>query len=187
MTLQNTPEEEQEYLKYIEENKHTASHPRQSVISPEQQSRLVAKVQKRKDCPRFAAISGITMLLQTGGSSASCTGNHTFTFQNYIFKLSELRTDVKEVTGNNSSMRKVARSFATRIFITAKAIGEPGNLYRKIQRMDPEFTWETDDIYWCSDFQANNPDCPERIRSTINRTFSTKPQKKGRQNGKKHK
>ena len=136
-------------------------------------NRLVNKVRKRHDCEQYPALTGICMLLQTGGSNASCTGNHTYQFENSFFKLADLPADVKDVTGNSSSMRKVARAFSNRIFSTACVLGEPGNLYRKIQRMNPDITFENDDIDWCSDFQSNNPNCPERIRNLINKSFST--------------
>lgn len=119
--------------------------------------------------------------------NASCTGNHTYQFDTYTFKLADLRSDVKSVTGNNSSMRKVARAFAQRIFSIASVLNEPGNLYRKIQRMNPEISLNKDEIYWCSDFQANNPNCPEHIRSLINKTFNTPGNKKGNSKNKKKK
>ena len=53
--------------------------------------------------------------------------------------------------------------------------------------MNPEISLSKDEIFWCSDFQSTNPNCPEHIRSLINKTFSTPGINKGNSKNKKGK
>ena len=53
--------------------------------------------------------------------------------------------------------------------------------------MNPEISLSKDEIFWCSDFQATNPNCPEHIRSLINKTFNTTGNNKGNSKNKKKK
>lgn len=168
----STNNQETEFFEFVEEHKNTVSHPRQNAASKVQKEEITQKVAKKYECEQRVAVVGICMLLQRGGSSAGCTGNHTYTFHNVTFKLSDIRAIVKEVTGNGSSMRKVARAFASMCFEIAKRLEEPGNLYRKIQRLNPDERHEAPNIYWYSDFQANNDKCPDHVRSLINASFA---------------
>jgi len=107
---------------------------------------------------------------QQGATSRSCDGNTSINIFNQDYNLTTIRKVLKQ-TGNKNSERKLARSLATYIHSVCEILEIPGNLYNKISRLDPEGTFTTSEQAWLSDFQADNKDCPPKLRDLINKSF----------------
>ena len=107
---------------------------------------------------------------QQGATSRSCDGNTSINIFNQVYNLTTIRKVLKQ-TGNKNSERKLARSLATYIYSVCEILEIPGNLYNKISRVDPEATFTTSEQAWLSDFQADNKDCPPKLRDLINKSF----------------
>lgn len=123
------------------------------------------------------AIAVIASLLQQGGTARSCDGNLSSNLFNQNIKLSDLRRVLKSLSCNRSE-RKLARSLATSINQISAVLDIRGNLYSKITRTHTDVKFDKEDTYWMSDFQSDNPDCPQHIRSLIIETFQKKEKKK---------
>lgn len=120
---------------------------------------------------RYEGIAILTLLFQQGGTARSCDGNMSVTIFNKTIKLIDVRKIMKEENCNKSE-RKLARYFADEIHEVASLMEIPGNLYSKVQRMEPEKTYSIEEKAWLSDFQCDNPNCPAAIRKIIYSTFS---------------
>jgi hypothetical protein len=119
------------------------------------------------------AIAVIASLFQQGGTARSCDGNLPTNLFGQNIKLADLRRVLKNLSCNRSE-RKLARSLATPIQKVSATLEIPGNLHSKITRIHSEVSFEKGDIYWMSDFQSDNPDCPSHIRKLITETFQKK-------------
>ena len=85
-------------------------------------------------------------------------------------KLADIRKILKEASCNKSE-RKLARSLANEIHTVSVSLELNGNLYKKIQRENMELIFDVEERAWLSDFQADNPDCPKKLRALISGTF----------------
>lgn len=119
---------------------------------------------------RYEGIAILTLLFQQGGTARSCDGNLSVSVFSAKVKLADLRKIMKEENCNKSE-RKLARYFANEIHEVASLMEIPGNLYSKIQRLEPERTFSMEEKAWLSDFQSDNPNCPAAIRKIIYSTF----------------
>lgn len=119
---------------------------------------------------RYEGIAILTLLFHQGGTARSCDGNLSVTIFDTNTKLAELRKIMK-VENCNKSERKLARYFADEIHEVASLMEIPGNLYSKIQRLEPEKVFSVEEKAWLSDFQSDNPNCPAAIRKIIHSTF----------------
>ena len=63
------------------------------------------------------------------------------------------------------SLRQWARTNATTIKRISEIYSITGDLYKKISRKYDNIS--SDDAYWLSNFQMDNPDCPPNIRTMI--------------------
>jgi hypothetical protein len=107
---------------------------------------------------------------QQGATSRSCDGNTSINIFDQDYNLATIRKVLKQ-TGNKNSERKLARSLATYIHSVCEILEIPGNLYNKISRLNTESTFTTSEKAWLSDFQADNKDCPFKLRELINKSF----------------
>ena len=121
------------------------------------------------------ALAIITVLFQQGGTSRSCDGNMSIILFGKTVKLATIRKILKSNSCNKSE-RKLARTFAKKIYEIALTLEIPGNLYLKIQKGDLEKNFSIEEKAWLSDFQSDNEKCPVYLRNLINQTFK-KPEK----------
>jgi hypothetical protein len=70
----------------------------------------------------------------------------------------------------NVKIRQVARALGTSIAKRSKLYEEPGFILKQLEELYPE-KWAAidhpDKEYWATDFQHQNPDCPEAIRDLL--------------------
>ena len=118
----------------------------------------------------FQAIAILAYLFQSGGTTNSCNGQLKAEMFDRTIELQRIRKILKNL-GLNKSMRKLARTLQNDIHAISTRLELPGNLFRKIKRMNPNLTISKEESYWLSDFQANNSLCPINLRNLINESF----------------
>ena len=122
------------------------------------------------------SLIAIAILLQSGGTTRGCDGNLQTTIASKPYKLSQLRKALSESKLKNCE-RKLARTLAEPIAEIAFKFSIPGNLSKQIIRAHPERSFTAEETVYLSDFQADNPNCPEIIRRFILEAFDTKKPK----------
>lgn len=79
-----------------------------------------------------------------------------------ILRASDLQSACKK---HGITVRQMARTMRSEIHQFAKAYKEEGDLTAQYLRDNPDMTEE--DKYWCSNFQSENPECPQHIREWL--------------------
>jgi hypothetical protein len=105
-------------------------------------------------------------LFQSGGTNRSCDGNLQISIFGKDIKLANLRKILNECK-LKANERKLARAIASEIAIISKEFKIPGNLAKKITRDFPERKFTMEELVWLSEFQVDNPECPEESRKLI--------------------
>jgi hypothetical protein len=156
--------------KLLEEKKKIVG-PRSSKLSEDSIKKILELIKKKYNLNELGeAIPILALLFQGGGTARSCDGNMTISIFNQEIKLADIRKILKEASCNKSE-RKLARSLANEIHAVSVSLELNGNLYKKIQRENMELTFDVEERAWLSDFQADNPDCPKKLRALISGTF----------------
>ena len=122
--------------------------------------------------------AGVMLLLalQMGGVAAR-KGNKFST------EIDEKKIDQEDIllaihTGcsKETTPRAFARNFANEIQHFASLNSVPGNIIKKIETLFP-VEWaaisDPNKIFWASDFQGSNENCPEEIRNLINKQYQS--------------
>jgi hypothetical protein len=107
----------------------------------------------------------ITIILQKGGTSKRMSGSQEAVYGDQSITLSSIREACKN---NKITVRQLARTLREQIIDVMKTLDDPdleGNLARKFARAHPDATQE--EKYWASDFQTDNPECPDRVREWL--------------------
>lgn len=110
------------------------------------------------------AFALIAIILQKGGTSKKAQGNIYAIVNGIRLDLNTLR-DLAKKSNSTYTLRQWARTYANLIFTTCYTHGIEGDLAKKIARNRPEIQ-DTEKI-WLSNFQMDNPSCPENIRTLL--------------------
>lgn len=156
--------------KFLGENPPNFSLPRSSTITKTQASEILKLFAKNQELNPEQAKVAMTILFQSGGTAKSCDGNLNITIYEKTIKLSYLRKAASDSKCKGCE-RKLARYFADEIYMISEIYNIPGNLYKKIARDNPQRQFSTAESAWLSDFQVDNPNCPEALRNYIASTF----------------
>lgn len=140
--------------------------PRSFQLTDTQTKEVVDKFAESQKLSKNQALVVITLLFQSGGTNRSCDGNLQVSIFNKQIKLANLRKVLNECK-LKANERKLARSLASKIEKIAKELSIPGNLAKKITREFPERKFTMEELVWLSEFQVDNPSCPEESRKLI--------------------
>lgn len=147
--------------------------PRSTTLSNLQTTNVVELFAQKNKLTTNQAKIVIAMLFQAGGTNRSCDGNLQVSIFDKEIKLASLRKCLSECKLRGSE-RKLARSLATEIYKISLTLNIPGNLAKKIAREYPDRDFSIEQAAWLSEFQAENPDCPDEIRQLILETFKNR-------------
>lgn len=143
-------------------------------ITKEQTDQLIDSVAKYYNVPPHIALVGIFATLQKGGTSRNKKSNVKIRFSQTTFESKTINPYINKAN-KNFTPRQFARYFADQIFDIAKAHDLDGNCFVYISRNMPELlTTSTEERYWASDFQVDNPNCPQNIRNALNIRYNNK-------------
>ena len=106
-------------------------------------------------------ISGV---LQIGGSNQKSGNAVSYNLGEYSLSSQQLNNFIKKVIKNGTN-RQLARTIADEIAEIALTLNIPGDLHTQMLLESPNLS----DIekVWCSNFQTQNPNCPERVRKWL--------------------
>jgi virulence-associated protein VapD len=135
-----------------------------ALISEDDTKELVKAYAQQYKTNELKAYTGICLILQKGGTSRKAQGTIYANVDGITFDLATLRKVMREKS-IKYTLRQWARTNATDIYIISSKFSFPGDLTKKILRNHPEISGE--DIYWLSNFQMDNFDCPENLRQLI--------------------
>lgn len=152
--------------------------PRSFKLTQDQTDQVVGKFAENQELSWNQAMVVIALLFQSGGTNRSCDGNLQVKIFNKDIKLANLRKALNEckLKGNE---RKLARSLATQIAEISIKLSIPGNLAKKISREYPERKFAMEELVWLSEFQVDNPSCPEESRKLISDCFKNRKDNTG--------
>ena len=160
-----------QFLQSLKSQKNGISIPRSNSIPKNTAKKILQEIVETNELSSIeVALTHLTILFQQGGTSRSCDGNLTAFFEKNV-SLSSIRKALKK-NGFNRGERKLARTYANEIYAIAAALELDGNLYQKIQRLNPELSFTQSEACWLSDFQASNEETPSNLRNLINASFN---------------
>lgn len=153
-----------DFLKSLKDTNITI--PRTSSLNESETDKVIQTLMTETGLEKPQAITAIAILFQQGGTARSCDGNLSTTVFEKTVKLAQIRKALKT---NNLAKgeRKLARSLSTDIFKVSEALQLPGNLAKKIARLNPESTFTPSEQCWLSEYQSYNADCPLALRKLI--------------------
>lgn len=100
-------------------------------------------------------------LMQKGGSNQKAGNSIHFSFQGKSLSSQEFNKILNNVH-KGATNRQFARSIGTDIVNVALAFELPGDLHSQMKLDEPNLTLQ--ESVWCSNFQTQNPDCPDSVR-----------------------
>jgi hypothetical protein len=139
-----------------------------------QTDELIETVSKYYNVPQHIALIGIISTLQRGGTSRNKKSNVKVRFAQTTFESKIINAYIVKAN-KNFTPRQFARYFADQIFDIARAHDLDGNCFVYISRNIPELiTDNPEERFWASDFQVDNPNCPQNIRNALNMRYNAK-------------
>jgi hypothetical protein len=141
------------------------TEPTSAALVPLTESqRLIALVSTAASISTDQATVAIAIICQKGGTSKKAQGTIYANVDGHKVDLNLVRRIMRE-NGLNYTLRQWARTHASEIFELASNFGIEGDLSKKIARNRPEITQE--EKYWLSNFQMDNPNCPQNVRDLL--------------------
>lgn len=64
---------------------------------------------------------------------------------------------------------KLARTLGSDLYEICKGLKVRGNLGNRLLQLDPTLT--EDELIWSADFQEQNSECPQKVRTLLNRHY----------------
>ena len=137
----------------------------QATVNDTQGTDLVTKISEAYNNidAKFAFI-GLCIICQKGGTSRRAQGDIYAVVNSNRITLARIRS-VMSAQNYRFTLRQWARTYATKIHAVASMYSIPGDLAKKIGRKHSGITPEQS--IWLSNFQMDNPDCPEDLRNLI--------------------
>lgn len=164
-----------EFSRTLKEEKENMEIPRSSKFSESKTKVVVQKLSEKFGLSTQQTLAVLAILFQQGGTARRCDGNLTAKIFGKEIKLSMVRTILK-AEGIKGGERKLARTLASPLQKISIVLELEGNLAKAIVQNNMEKQFKKEDLTWMSDFQNENPDCPQEIRNLIHKHFSTKKQ-----------
>jgi len=110
-------------------------------------------------------------VLQLGGSNQKSGNAVSYNLGEYSLSSQQLNNFIKKVVKNGTN-RQLARTIANEIAEIALAINIPGDLHTQMLLEYPNLS-DTEKT-WCSNFQTQNPNCPENVRKWLVENFRSR-------------
>lgn len=127
-------------------------------------AKLINLVARKLNCSPDTAFVIIATLCQKGGSAKKAQGNIFTIVDGVRVELNTIREIIKQ-NNLNITLRQWARTHATNIYIVCEAANIHGDLAKKLSRNRPDL--QESDLIWMSNFQMDNPSCPENVRKLL--------------------
>ena len=162
-------EKSQRLLKLIEETEkiNVDDISSSTKTSEDELYKILGEIAKNRKCSEADAFKALALLSQIGATSPRAQEHVKVTLNGIDFKIGLIRNILKSVT-QKRTLRRLAKTYATEFHNMSKKSDIAGNLFNKIKLNYPNANIKDQDRHWYSDYQSDNPDCPETIRHQIN-------------------
>ena len=153
--------------------------PERDKVSDQQVSDIVTDLTRHYNTNRQTAYVGLLATLQAGGTNKNKRSNVKITINKIGFESKKVNEFIFRYCKNHTP-RQLARCLANDIFIVSQKFGITGNAYISLKRNYPHLLFETNinERFWASDFQVDNPHCPDYIRTALRQRYIDKFAKK---------
>lgn len=141
-----------------------------ALISKTESERLIGDVATELRGSEDEAALALSIICQKGGTSKKAQGTVYAIVNGKKIDLNTIRKIMREKS-HNFTLRQWARTNATEIYEVNQHFGIEGDLAKKIARNKPEVT--QDERYWLSNFQMDNPNCPQNVRDMLMNHYKT--------------
>lgn len=148
-------------------NKGKASNQqnRSNVLSKTVCYKIVEKVAEAIGAPDSEiALVLIAGLAQIGGANKSALGTAVFHAEGYSLTAKTLLNVIATIS-RGSTIRQLCRGLSEEIITIARELELEGDLAVQMKLTYPTLTLE--ETVWCSNFQSQNPECPELVRDWL--------------------
>jgi len=143
-----------------------------SILNEETCLEIIQKIKdKKKLGSDTEVLILITGLLQKGGSNRSAGNSIKYEFDGESLTAQELQGIITE-TQKNATNRQLARTLADEIAEIAVCLGIEGDLANQMRYEIPDIT--SDEAAWCSNFQTQNTNCPDRVRNWLVNNYKSR-------------
>ena len=121
------------------------------------------------------AYVALCIILQVGGSITNKKSNIRVKIENTQFESRRINIIIMKHC-KDLTPRQFARQMANDIFLVSKKYSIIGNAYLSLLRQYSHFLVDNslDDKFWSSDFQVDNPSCPQHIRQALRTRYNDK-------------
>ena len=147
----------------------------EKVVDPDAFQQIVNDTKNTYNVERHVALIGIFVTLQAGGTNKNKRSNVKITIQGTSF---ESKVINKPITNHlrDFTPRQFATYFRDLIYRVAKAQNITGNAYVSLRRQYSQMLTQASDEekYWSADFQLDNENCPEYIRTALRQRYNDK-------------
>ena len=141
-----------------------------ALVSSAESDKLIADVAKETNCTPEQSALALSIICQKGGTSKKAQGTVYAIVDGKKTDLNTIRKIMRE-KGHNFTLRQWARTNATEIYEVCSYFSIEGDLSKKIARNRPSVT--QDEKYWLSNFQMDNPNCPQSVRDLLMDHYKT--------------
>jgi len=143
-----------------------------STLTEEICLKIIKEVENKKNLnSETETLILITGLLQRGGSNKSAGNSITYEFEGKTLTAQELQGIIKSIQ-KNATNRQLSRSLANEIAEIALSLGIEGDLANQMRYEVPDLTLE--EAAWCSNFQTQNMNCPDRVRNWLVNNYKSR-------------
>jgi len=159
-------------LEKFKQNKSTSDSGRTvGLMLEENCEKVIGKIQSLTKLPTLedtmALISG---LCQTGGTNRNAGLNVIYTYNGKSLSAQEFQKICKQE--GQGTARQFARAMNSTIYQFAEILDEEGDLARQMRLDHPTMTKQ--ESIWCSNFQSENPACPEIVRNWLKQDLKSR-------------
>lgn len=113
----------------------------------------------------------IAGVLQRGGSNLKAGNAVSYTIGTYTLSSQQLNKIIRKFVKNGTN-RQLARTIANEIADIALTLNIPGDLHSQMLIEHPKMSDQ--DKVWCSNFQTQNPNCPDHIREWLVKNYKSR-------------
>lgn len=135
-----------------------------ALVSIEETENLITGIMSACKMNRASAATAIAIICQKGGTSKRAQGTIYAVVNGIKLDLATIRRVMQEMKAK-FTLRQWARTNGKFIFDVALTFDLPGDLAKKIGRINESLTDE--ELIWMSNFQMDNPDCPSNVRELL--------------------
>lgn len=154
-----------------------ADNPRryQGYVPPDKSDAIIQRFEKAKGFNSSSeAFVAIAILLQYGATNSGGADQIEVKYKGITAKARDLHNAIERVD-KKITARQFARTHANAIQEIGHTLGIPGDLAKK--RALEVATQSAEEASWCSNFQTQNPACPDTVRQWLVANFKSRFQK----------